>query len=125
MQETDLNYLRENRLAHTTGYKVQTQEVMNCGDNSKASKGIASTLAQDFEPSNKCKKDKKKKQHRNRRDFRESKDFTTPATRVNAEVDGSGKRRRNKKDLSEVMYYNFNKKGHYSDKCLEPRRPKN
>ena len=62
--ETDLSCLRGNRPAHTTAHKVQTQGLVNCGNDSKASKNSASTPAsastQDSEPSDKAKKDKKK-----------------------------------------------------------------
>ena len=123
MRETDLSCLRENRPAHTTTHKIQTQGAVNCGDDCKASKGSVSTSAQDSEPSNKARKDKKKRHH-NRRGSREPKDSSTPASGVNkAEVGGGGQRRKNKKDLSGVMCYNCNKKGHFSNKCPEP--PKN
>ena len=65
-------------------------------------------FTQDSEPSNKTKKNKMKKQYKAKRDF------TNPAIGVN-----KVKIRRRKKDISEIMYYNYNKKGHYSDKCLE------
>ena len=67
VRETDLICLRGNQPAHTTAYKVQTQVVVkdHCGDNFKASKSSASTPApaftQNSEPSDKAKKDKKKK----------------------------------------------------------------
>ena len=48
------------------------------------------------------------KQHKVKRD-------SIPATRVNkAEVSDH---RRKKKDVSEIIYYNYNKKGHYLDKA--------
>ena len=45
MRETDLSCLRGNRLAHIIANKVQTQGAVNCRDDSKASKGSASTPA--------------------------------------------------------------------------------
>ena len=129
VRETDLSCLRGNRPAHTTAHKVQTQGAGkdHRGDDSKASKGSASTPAsastQDSEPSDKAKKDKKKN-WRGKKDSKEPKESTTPASGVNAaEVGGGGQRRRNKKDLSGVTYYNCNKKGHFANKCPEP--PKN
>ena len=108
VRETDLSCLRGNRPAHTTAHKVQTQGAGkdHCGNDSKASKGSASTPAsasnQDSELSNKAKKDKKKN-WRGKRDFREPKDSTTPASEVNAaEVGGGRQRRKNKKDISGV-----------------------
>ena len=129
VRETDLSCLRGNRPAHTTAHKVQTQGAGkdHRGDDSKASKGSASTPAsastQDSEPSDKAKKDKKKNWE-GKKDFKEPKDSTTPAFGVNAaEVGRGGQRRKNKKDISEVTCYNHNKKGHFLNKCLEP--PKN
>ena len=95
VQETNLSYLQRNQLAHITAHKVQTQGAVNCGDDSKASKGSVSTpvsaSAQDSEPSNKARKDKKKKHYRDKKDSRESKDSSTLASRVNkAEVGGAG-----------------------------------
>ena len=64
VRETDIQVLQENRPAHTTAHKFQTQEAMNCGDESRG-KGPASTPAltpTNAEPSaNKARKDKKKK----------------------------------------------------------------
>ena len=57
---------------------------MNCKNKSRG-KGLASILVStstDSEPFNKARKDKKKKQHRDKKDFRESRD--TPASEVNA-----------------------------------------
>ena len=96
---------------------------MNCGDKSRA-KSLASTLAsastQDFEPSDKARKNKKKKQHKDKRDLSESRDSITPATGVNKAKVG-GKR---KNDISEITCYNCNKKGYYATKCPETRKSK-
>ena len=126
VRETDLSCLRGNRPAHTTAYKVQTQGGVNRGDDSKASKGSVSTPAsastQDSEPFDKAKKDKKKN-WRGKMDSREPKESTTPASGVNAaEVGGGRQRKKNKKDISGVTYYNCNKKGHFLNKCPEPSK---
>ena len=120
VRETDQQVFRGSRPAHTTAHKVQIQKAMkdHCGDESR-DKAPVSTSVQDF-PSDKdnSRKDKKKKQHKDKWDS------TNPATGVNtAEV--SGRRRKQRKDISEITCYNCNKKGHYSDKCPEPRRSKN
>ena len=108
-------------------HTIQTQGAVTCKNDSKASKSSASTLAstsiQDSEPSNKAKKDKKKKYYQGKRDFREPKDFTTPASGVNAMGVRAKGRRRNKNDVSKITCFNCNKKGHYSNKYLE--LPKN
>ena len=127
VRETDLSCLQGNRPAHTTAHKVQTQVAVNREDNSKTSKGPASTpvsaSTQDPKSSDKARKDKKKKQYRDKRDSRESRD--TPASGVNVTEVGDKKGRRKRKDPSEVTCYNCNKLGHYADKCPEPRKPKN
>ena len=50
MRETDLSYLQGNWPAHTTAHKVQTQGAIkdHCGNDSKASKGSASTPTSAF-----------------------------------------------------------------------------
>ena len=81
------------------------------GDESKA-KASVPTSTQNSEPSDKARKDKKKKQHKAKRD-------STPATGVNKAEVGD---HRAKKDISEISCYNCNKKGHYLNKCLECKR---
>ena len=119
LQETDLQVLRGIRPAHTSAQKVQTQGAITCRNKSRT-KVLASTPAQDFEPSDKSRKSKKKKKHRDKKNSKELKeDSTIPASGVNAaKVNRSGKSsRKNKKDLSGVMCYNFNKKRYFADKC--------
>ena len=124
MRETDLSCLRGNQPAYIIAHKVQIKGAVkdHCSDDSKASKGSASTpisaSIQDSKPSDKVKKDKKKKYWRGKRDSRESKDSTIPASGVNmAEVEGK-KKKKNKKNVSEITCFNCNKKRHYSNKCL-------
>ena len=116
IRETDLNYLQENWPAHTTAHKVQTQKAMDCGNNFKASRTPVSTFNQDSKPFNKLMKDKKKKQHINRKDFR---DFAILDTRVNIAKIGNKKRKR-KKNENKVTCFNCNKKRHYANKCWYP-----
>ena len=121
IRETDIQILQRSRPIQTTAHKVQMQEASR-GDDFKVFKAPAST--QKSELSDKARKDKKKRHYRDRRDFREPKNSTTSASKVNA-VKVGNKRRRNKKDLSGITYYNCNKKRHFADKCPEPRRLKN
>ena len=101
VRETDQQVSRGNRPAHTIAHKIQTQGAMkdHCRDKSKA-KASVPTLTRNSEPSNKARKDKKKKQHKAKRD-------STPATGVNKAEVGD---HRAKKDISEISCYNCNKK---------------
>ena len=73
-------------------------------DKFKAFKASISNSIQDSKSFDKARKDKKKKQQKYERDF------TNLAIKVNvAEVDN---RKKKKKDVSEIIYYNFNKKRH-------------
>ena len=67
--------------------------------------------AQDFLTNkNKSKRDKKRKQHKNKRDF------TTLAFGINmAEVRDKKRRKKKKRDINEIMYYNYNKMRYYVD----------
>lgn len=112
MRETDLQVLRGSQPAHTNVHKVQTQGAIYYKDDFKASRALVSTPTQDAKPFNKAKKVKKKKQHKDKRDSRDS---TISATGNNAEFSGNGKRRRKKKDVRKITYYNCNKLGQYAD----------
>ena len=125
IRETDIQVSQGNRPAHTTAHKVQTQGAVSCGDESRG-KDPASTpvsASTDPESPDKARKDKKKKQHRDKKDSRESRDTST--SRVNVTEVGDKKMRWKRKDPSKVTCYNFNKLGHYANKCLEPRKSKN
>ena len=99
---------------------------MNCKDNSKVFKVPVFTSTQDFKPSHKAKMNKKKTQYKNKRDSRDSgnsRDSNALVTGVNATEIG-GKIRK-KKDVSEITYYNYNKKRHFANKYLKPWKSKN
>lgn len=83
----------------------------HCRDKFKA-KAFKPSSTPDSKPSDKSRKDKKKKQQKNQWDF------TIPATEVNAAEIGDKKKK--KKDVNEITYYNCNKKKHYLTKYLEP-----
>ena len=62
VRKTDLQVLQKSRPTHTIVHKVQTQEAMkNHYGNKPMAKGPASTCSQDFDFSNRSKKNKKKK----------------------------------------------------------------
>lgn len=73
-----------------------------------------STSTEDSKLSDKVKRNKKKKWYKDKRDFkdsRDSKDSITLAIKVNM-VKAGDKKRRRRKDKSEVTCFNCNKKGH-------------
>lgn len=82
----------------------------DCRDIFKAEASIL-TSNQDFKPFNKSKKDKKKKKNKLKWDS------TTLAIKVNtAEIDDKKKKKR---DISKIMYSNYNKKKQYITKFPE------
>ena len=122
-RETDIQVLQGSQPAHITTHKVQMQGARR-GDDFKTFKALVST--QESEPSDKARKNKKKRDNRDRRDSKKPKDSSTLAFGVNmAEVSRGGKRKRNKKDLSGITCYNYNKKEHFINKYPKPQRPKN
>ena len=81
----------------------------HCGDEPK-NKALVSTSAQDSSSNkDKFRKDKKKKQNKNKRDS------NIPVSGVNAAEVGDKKRRKKKKDVREITYYNCNKLEYYTD----------
>ena len=114
--ETDQQVFQGSWPAYTIVYKVQTQEAMKDHHKDKSNaKGSVPFSTKDSKPSDKVRKNKKRKQYRDRRDF------TNPTTRVNkAEVSG-----RKKKNISKITCYNCNKKRHFATKCLKSWKSKN
>ncbi len=66
----------------------------------------------------KVKKDKKQKSHRAKRDRQKD---STSASRTNTTPT---KKKIQKRDISEITYYNCNKKSHYVSDCTEPKAKK-
>ena len=85
----------------------------NCGNRAR-NKASVSTSAQNFSYNkDKSRKDKKKKQYKDKRDS------ITLVFGVNAIEIEDKKRRKMMKDIKKIIYYNYNKLGHYVDHCLE------
>ena len=83
-------------------------------------KAPAPQRSDSIETSKQARKEKKKKDKRHW--GRKSQEGSTPATGVNNTSAGGS---RPQKDVSQVTCFNCNKKGHYSNKCPEPPKPKN
>ena len=72
-------------------------------------------------------KEKKKNHCQNKRDCY-AREGSTPATKINTTDTNDSKKKKNGSNLrnpSEVVYYIYNQKGHYSNKCPKPLKSKN
>ena len=118
LQKTDQQVFQDRRPAYTTTHKVQTQGAMKDYDGDKSTaKAFVPNSSQDSEPFDKAKKDKKKKK------YKDTWDSINPVTGVNtAEV---CKKNRKKKDISEIIYYNYNIKRYYTTKYPKFRKSRN
>ncbi len=67
----------------------------------------------------KARKDKKQKSHQAKRDRQED---SNPASGTN--TTSAKKKTGQKRDISEIIYYNCNKKGHYASNFTEPKAKK-
>ena len=74
--------------------------------------------------SEKVRKEKKKNWYWEKRDKKDKKKDTTPATEENAINIGDGQRKKNQPiaDASNVTCYNCDKKGHYTNTCPKPSK---
>ena len=130
-RETDQYCLRGSRpsaaKASTQGQPMKGPRVEEPKSRPQESKTPAPQRFDSAETSEKARKEKKKNNRRNKRD-RRAREGSTPAIEVNTtDADGSKKKKNgsNRRDPSEVVCYNCNKKGHYSNKCSEPPKSKN
>ena len=113
--------------ASTQGQPMKDPRVEEPKSRPQESKAPAPQRPDSAETSEKARKEKKKNDRRNKKD-RRAREGSPPATGVNTtDADDSRKKRSgsNRRDPSEVVCYNCNKKGHYSNKCPEPPKSKN
>ena len=118
--KSDARCFRGYRLSHNTSSKVQTQGSKDFSRSEESKpKNPKPALSRDnaAEPAKKeDRKDKKKKLQNCRRERNKQ----IPATGDNTKVPKKKKKRR---DPSEVTYFHCNKKGYYANNCTKP--PKN
>ena len=122
LREMDQHCLRGNQPGHFTVAKLQASSTQEPHDNPikkppllSAPKLSNSLPAESSETSDKKTWREKKKHQRldQQRDLSRKDTSSTPAIGAN-----SGTR----KDMSQITCFNFNKKGHYSRNCSEPRK---
>ena len=90
-------------------------------------KSLAPLYSNSAETSEKARKEKKKNNWQNKRDYYTQKGSTL-ATGINITNANNSKKKKNGfncRNLSKIVCYNYNKKGHYFNKCLEPLKAKN
>ena len=120
VRKSDACCPRGHCLSHNTSSKVQTQGSKDSSHSEEPkpkdpkpapSRDDAAELAKKEDRKDKKKKLQNRRQKRNKQ---------TPATGDNTEAPKKKKKRR---DLSKVTYFNCDKKGHYANDCTKP--PKN
>ena len=124
--ETDQNPLRGNRLlvakASTKGQPMKDPKVKKSKSRTQESKTPAPQHSNSVETSEQARKKKKKKdkQHQGQKPQKGS----TPTTRSNLTYP-SIRKPWTKKDISEIICYNYSKNRNYADKCSKPPKLKN
>ena len=121
--DSNIRCPQRHRHSNSTTLKVQTQG-KNVKDTYpeepkiKEVKPASSRAAEISKPLEQARKEKKRKRHFERRDKKEQ----IPTSTANAtEVQQKKKKKNRDRDVSEVMCYNCNKKGHYANICTEPK----
>ena len=123
IQDSDIRYLQDYRSSNSIASKVQTQGTTAKDSHRKEPKvkevkPTSSQAAEVSKPSEQAHKEKKRKRYPERQDKKEQ----TPASTANAiEVQQKKKKKNRDHDVSVVMCYNCNKKGHYANTCTEPK----
>ena len=129
--KTDQYCLRGNKpsaaKASNQGQPMRDPRVEELKSRPQKLKAPAPSRSDSAEISEKAQKKKKKNDRQNKRDCR-AREGSTPATGVNTTDADNRKKKRNscnRRDPSEVVCYNCNKKGHYLNKCPKPPKSKN
>ncbi len=103
----------------------QAEKTKATSPQTKASPPTSDQLEVTEKAKEKARKKKKRKEYQGKRDRQEGRDGSPAAMGANVSqaTEGQKKKRRNgqgpKRDISEIICYNCNKKGHYSKDCTE------
>ena len=114
---------RGHRSSYNTFIKVQTQ---GSKDSSRPKemklKDLKSTPSRDNAaelPKKDDNKDKKKRFQDQRREYTGEQKEQTPATNIN--TTNISKKKKKRRDVSEITCFNYDKKGHFASDCIEPK----
>ena len=121
VRDSDARYPRGYRLSHNTSSKMQTQGSKDLSDpketKPKDPKSAPSrdNAAKSLKKDNR--KDKKKRFRSQKWKHTRKRKEQTPATNVN--ITNVSKQKKKKRDISEITYFNDNKKGHFASNCIK------
>ena len=114
---------RGHRLSYNTFSKVQTQGSKNSSHPKEIkSKNLKSALSHDNVaelPKKDNRKDKKKRFWVQKQEYTGERKEQTPATNVN--ITNISKIKKKKRDVSEITYFNCDKKDHFASNCTKPK----
>ena len=120
---SDTHCPKGHRPFHNTSLKVQTQGSKNlsCPKKTKPKDSKSAPLRDNAAKSLKKdnKKDKKKRFLSQKREHTGERKEQTPATNVN--TTNVLKKKKKRCDISEIMYFNYDKKGHFASNCTKPK----
>ena len=123
IQNLDACCPRSYRLSHNTSLKVQTQGSKDSSRPKKTKlKDPKSAPLHDNaaeSPKKNNRKDKKKRFWGQKREHTRKQKEQTPATNVN--TTNVSKKKKKKHDVSEIMCFNCDKKGHFANDCTKPK----
>ena len=122
VRDSDAHYSRRHRLSYNTFSKMQTQSSnykdLPCSKESKSKDPKSAPPCNNMAEPAKKEGKKKKKSQRHRREctgkWKEQLSVTGVITKV-------PKKKKKRRDPSEIIYFNYDKEGHYANNCTKPK----